>query len=70
VPKHVILVALAVVATIAAAVFAALYITKDSAGESAAAEQCGDRIFGHLSSLTQKGDQYEMRSTRRGSRAA
>lgn len=60
-PTHVVLAILAVVATIAAVVFATLYFTKDSASEPAAAEQCGDRIFGHISSLTQKGDQYEMR---------
>ena len=60
-PMHVVLAVIAVVATIAAVVFAALYFTKDSGSESAAVEQCGDRIFGHISSLTQKGDQYEMR---------
>ena len=58
---HVVLAVLAVVAAIAAVVFGVLYFTKDSGSESAAAEQCGDRIFGHISSLTQKGDQYEMR---------
>jgi len=58
---HVVLVVIAVVATIAAVVFGALYVTKDSGSESTAAEQCGDRIFGHISSVTQKGDQYEMR---------
>ena len=60
-PTHVALAVIAVVATIAAVVFATLYFTKDSGSETAAAEQCGDRIFGHISSLTQKGDQYEMR---------
>ena len=57
-PAHI---ALAVVATIAAGVFAALYVTKDSGSESAAEEQCGDRIFGHISSLARNGDQYELR---------
>ena len=60
-PTHVALAVIAIVATIAAVVFAALYFTKDSGSESAAAEQCGDRIFGHISSLTRKGEQYEMR---------
>ncbi len=59
--SHVVLAAVAVVATIAAVAFGALYFTKDSGSASAAAEQCGDRSFGHISSLTQKGDQYEMR---------
>jgi hypothetical protein len=59
--RHLILVGLAVAAAIAAVVFAALYFNKDSASEPAAAQQCGDRIFGHISSLTQKGDRYEMR---------
>lgn len=54
------LVAIACVATIVAVVFAALYFTKDSGSESAAAP-CGDRMFGHVSSLTEKGGQYEMR---------
>jgi hypothetical protein len=58
---HVILTVLAVAVTIAAVVFAALYFTKDSGNKSAAAEQCGDKMFGHISSLTKKGDQYEMR---------
>ena len=58
---HTALAVLAAVATVAAVVFAGLYFTKDSGSESAAAEQCGDRIFGHISSLTRKDDHYEMR---------
>jgi hypothetical protein len=59
---HVAVGALAVVATIAAVVFGALYLTTDSGGDSeAAAAQCGDRIFGHISSLTKSGDRYELR---------
>ena len=50
------LVVIAVVATVAAVVFAALYLTKESESDAASAEQCGDRIFGHISSLTAKGD--------------
>jgi hypothetical protein len=60
---HVALAVVAGVATVAAVVFGALYFTKDSGGESTAATQaqCGDRIFGHISSLALKGDEYEMR---------
>jgi hypothetical protein len=59
---HVALAVVAAVATVAAVVFAALYFTKDSDTETAAAsETCGDRIFGHISSLTPAGDKYEMR---------
>jgi hypothetical protein len=60
-PTHAALAVIAVVATIAAAVFAGLYFTKDSESEPVAAEQCGDRTFGHISSLTSKDDLYEMR---------
>lgn len=60
-PTHVVLALVAVLASVAAVIFATLYFIKDSGSESAAAEQCGDRIFGHISSLTRKGDQYEMR---------
>jgi hypothetical protein len=65
-PRHVAAGLAAVVAVIAAIVFATLYFTKDSdsepdaAADSEAAE-CGDRSFGHLSSLTSKGDHYELR---------
>jgi hypothetical protein len=59
---HVALAVVAGIATVAAVVFAALYFTKDSGTESAAAaEACGDRIFGHISSLTASGDEYAMR---------
>jgi hypothetical protein len=49
------------VAAAAAVTFAALYFTKNAASESGAAEQCGDRIFGHISSLSSKDARYEMR---------
>ncbi len=52
---------IAVVATIAAAVFASLYFTTDSESESVSAQSCGDRTFGHISSLAMRGDRYEMR---------
>ena len=49
-----------VVAIVVAAVFAGLYFTKDSANASAA-EPCGDRMFGHVSSLARHGEEYELR---------
>jgi hypothetical protein len=59
--SHVVLAAVAVVATIAAVAFGALYFTKDSGSASAAVEQCGDRSFGHISSLgITSGDHYQM----------
>jgi hypothetical protein len=59
---HVALGVIAIVATVAAVIFAALYFTEDSERESAAAaEQCGDRMFGHISSLEQSNGQYELR---------
>jgi hypothetical protein len=57
----VILAMVAGAAIVAAAVFGGLYFTKDSGDESEATEECGDRIFGHISSLTPGGDRYEMR---------
>jgi len=53
--------AVAVVATVAAAVFGALYFTKDSGGESAAAAQCEHDEFGHIDSLALVDSRYEMR---------
>ena len=59
--SHVVLAAIAVVATVAAVAFGALYFTKDSGSASAAAEQCGDRSFGHISSLgITSGGAYQM----------
>ena len=57
-------VALAVVAMaalIAAAVFATLYAREESSVEVAASDACGDRIFGHIASLSKKGGDYELR---------
>ncbi len=62
-----VLVVVAVVATVAAVVFAALCFTKDSTGETAAAESCGDRLFGHISALERK-DATSCDSIRPGSR--
>jgi hypothetical protein len=55
-----VLATIAILATVAAAVFATLYFTKDS-GTEAVAAPCGDRTFGHVSSLVQKDGRYEMR---------
>jgi hypothetical protein len=52
--------AVAVAACIVAGVFAVLYFT-DEPETSASASTCGDRSFGHISSLTRKGDTYELR---------
>jgi hypothetical protein len=52
--------AVATAAVIAAVVFAILYFRDTSSGEPAA-QACGDRIFGHIASLSPNGDQYEMR---------
>ena len=60
-PAHAALGVIAVAATITATVLAVLYFTTDSGSETVAAQQCGDRTFGHISSLTRKGDRYEMR---------
>jgi hypothetical protein len=51
----------AVAALTAAAVFATLYFREDSSDEVAASDACGDRTFGHIASLTKKGDDYELR---------
>ena len=60
-PAHGAAAVIAIVATLAAAVFAGLYFTTDSESERVAAKQCGDRTFGHISSLTRRGHGYEMR---------
>ncbi len=57
----VVLVVVAVVAVVTAVAFATLYFTRDSGTESAVAQPCGDRIFGHVASLAKKDGQSEMR---------
>jgi hypothetical protein len=47
-------------AALAAGVFATLYFTDDS-DEPTAAAPCGDRIYGHISSLKPYADGYRMR---------
>jgi hypothetical protein len=58
---HLTVAVVAAAAAIAAGVFAALYFTKGSGGEPAAAEPCADRLFGHIASLESKDGEYEMR---------
>jgi hypothetical protein len=52
--------AVAVAAIVAAGTFAVLYLT-DEPDAAASASACGDRSFGHIRSLTRKGDSYELR---------
>lgn len=58
---HAALGVIAVAAAVVAVVFAVLYLTKDSGNESASTEECDDRVYGHISSLTAKGTRYELR---------
>jgi hypothetical protein len=57
----VLLAAAAIVASVAAIVFAALYFTEEPATQTVAEQPCGDRIFGHIKSLTPQSDHFEMR---------
>lgn len=57
----VLLTAAAVVASIAAAVFAALYFGNEPATKTVVEKPCGDRLFGHIKSLTSHGDHFELR---------
>ena len=59
--SRLLLAALAIAASIAAAVFAALYFGDKPATRTVAEKPCGDRIFGHISSLKSRGDHFEMR---------
>ena len=51
----------AIVASVAAVVFAALYFGNEPATKTVVKKPCGDRIFGHIKSLTPHGDHFEMR---------
>jgi hypothetical protein len=58
----IVLAGVAVVAALAAGIFAGLYLTDDSDAEGASdAAPCGDRIYGHVSSLKPDADGYRMR---------
>jgi hypothetical protein len=56
----IVLAGVAVIAVVAAGVFAGLYFTDDPDAVSAAAP-CGDREYGHISSLKRDGDGYRLR---------
>lgn len=60
-PSLVLLAAAAIVASVGAAVFATLYFLNEPATKTVVEEPCGDRIFGHIKSLTPQGDHFEMR---------
>jgi hypothetical protein len=55
------LLAAASVATAAAATFVALYLTDEPSTKTVVQRPCGDRIFGHIASLTRTSGRYEMR---------
>jgi hypothetical protein len=51
----------AAVTTVAAVVFAALYFGDEPTTKTVVEKPCGDRIFGHIESLTPRGDHFELR---------
>lgn len=55
------LAAVAIAATAAAGVFAALYFTNEQTQRTVLVKPCGDRIFGHVASLSRKAGTWEMR---------
>jgi hypothetical protein len=55
------LVVIAVVAAAAAGVFAALYFWAEPERKVVVVKPCGERVFGHISSLVRAGDRYELR---------
>ena len=56
------IVALALAATTAAAaVFAVLYVTKEPTARTVLVQPCGDRIFGHVASLSHTSGRWLMR---------
>ena len=60
-PSLVLAAAAAIVASVAAVVFAALYFGNEPATKTVVEQPCGDRIFGHIKSLTPQGDHFELR---------
>ena len=55
------LVVVAAVATAAAVTFGVLYFVDEPATKTVTVKPCGEREFGHIDSLTRKGDHYELR---------
>jgi hypothetical protein len=60
-PSVVLVFAVAIVASVAALVFAALYFGNEPATKTVVEKPCGDRMFGHIKSLARQGDHFEMR---------
>ena len=56
-----VLAALAAIAAGAAVVFGALYLRREPETRTVVEKPCGDRTFGHINSLTRKGDHFELR---------
>jgi len=56
----IVLAGVSAVALVAAAIFAGLYFTDDSDSSTSAAP-CGDRMYGHISTLKPDGDGYRLR---------
>src|SRR5438067_713950 len=52
---------LALVAIVAAAVFASMAFGNESTKKTVAEATCGDRIFGHIKALEPSGDHFELR---------
>lgn len=60
--RSLVLAGLAVAAAVAAAVFAALYFGEQPATRTVVAKACGEqRLFGHIRSLTRRGDGFTLR---------
>jgi hypothetical protein len=61
---------LAIVATTAAVVVAALYVVREPAERVVDVKPCGERIFGHIASLTETDGAFVLRLDPAGSPAA
>jgi hypothetical protein len=57
----IVLAGVSAVAVVAAAIFAGLYFSDDSDSSTAATPPCGDRIYGHISTVKPEGDGYRLR---------
>jgi hypothetical protein len=59
--SRVLVLTVAIVATISAVVLAVLYFSNEPATRTVIEKPCGDRIFGHIKSLVRQGDRFVMR---------